>query len=115
MMRSFWRFLNRESEDAIIAAEMRDHCAEMVEELIAAGMSPADANTEARRRFGNMVSLGERSREEWGYGLATSLAQDVRFAARSMIRRPLFATVVILPLALGIGGTRRFSLWFTLR
>ena len=33
-----------------------------------------------------------------------TLRQDLRFACRQMLRRPAFAAVAILSLALGIGG-----------
>ena len=36
--------------------------------------------------------------------LLERLAQDLRYALRSLRRKPLFAAVVILPLALGIGA-----------
>jgi putative ABC transport system permease protein len=104
MMRSFWRFLRRESEDEAIAVEMREHQAEIVEELMGGGLNRGEAEAEARRRFGNTAALGENSRDEWGYAFAANLWQDVRYAVRSMARRPLFAAVVILPLALGIGA-----------
>jgi putative ABC transport system permease protein len=110
-MRRLLRFFRREREDEIVAGEMREHRAEMIEDLMAGGMSREQANAEARRRFGNTASLGERSRDEWGYTFLTNLSQDVRFAMRSMARRPPFAAVVVLPLALGIGAnTAIFSI-----
>jgi putative ABC transport system permease protein len=103
-MKRLLRFLRRDREDTIITAEMREHRDELIHDLIARGLSPADAEREASRRFGNLASLGERSRDEWGWSFATHLAQDARYSLRTLARRPLFAAVVILPLALGIGA-----------
>ncbi len=103
-MRRLRRFLRREREDGILAEEMREHRREMADALVASGMSRPDAEAEARRRFGNTASLGEHSRDEWGWHFAANLAQDARYAIRSLLQRPLFAAVVILPLALGIGA-----------
>jgi predicted permease len=103
-MRRLRRFLRLESAGRELADEMREHLREKIEDLVDSGMARADAEAEARRRFGNMPSLGERSRDEWGFAFAERLAQDMRYALRSVRMNPLFAAVVVLPLALGIGA-----------
>jgi len=39
----------------------------------------------------------------------TNLALDLRFALRALRRSPLFSTVAILSVALGLAAIRRFS------
>ncbi|HTE46714.1 MAG TPA: ABC transporter permease, partial [Gemmatimonadaceae bacterium] len=84
-----------------------------VDQLIAGGMSPTDAQAEAVRRIGGSVEIArtdlrhsaerrERvmSIREW----FDDLSMDVRYAFRGLRREPVFSGFVILTLALGIGA-----------
>jgi len=94
-----------------IGKEMQFHLAERTDDLVAAGLSPAAARREARRRFGSLAYQGERTRERDLFGWLDTLTADVRYALRSLRSAPAFATVAIFSLALGIGAnTAIFSI-----
>jgi putative ABC transport system permease protein len=95
--------LRRLQFDRDLDEEMRLHLALRQERLRQEGFAPEDAKLAARRRFGNVLSLRERSRDAWGWGWLEQLAQDVRVGARTLRKNPGFTTVAILTLALGLG------------
>lgn len=88
-----------------IDEEMRLHLALREERLRAGGVSARDARAAARRRFGNVTSLRERSVDVWGWRWLEALAQDAGFGVRMLRRNPGFAATAILTLALAAGAT----------
>ena len=58
----------------------------------------------ARRAFGNRAIIQEDTRATWSWPGWTQLSRDFRLAVLMLRRRPVFAVVAILSLAIGIGA-----------
>jgi predicted permease len=81
---------------------MELHIQEKAGELRDAGLSEFDAQSEARRRFGNLGVKQEESREMWIARYWWDLWQDLRYAERAFRRNPAFVLTAIACLVLGI-------------
>ena len=87
-----------------VSASIREHIEERTEELIEEGVPRDQAGQTARREFGNVALIEERSREVWQWATVESIAADLKLVLRRLRRSPGFAATVLLTLAIGIGA-----------
>ena len=85
-MRRLLSFFRRGHLDDELAEEIRLHLELRQRALMDGGMPAADAEREARRQFGNVMSIRERTRDQWGSVAVAAFLQDVKFGARMLAR-----------------------------
>ncbi len=103
--RSLFRNLFHKSRVELeLDAEMGAYVDLLAKEKMAAGVLPAEA-ARAARMEAEAEQVKERVRDVRTGALLEQFVADVRHGARVLRRNPLFATVSVLTLALGIGAT----------
>ena len=85
--------------------DIRDHIERETRDNIERGMAPDEARRKALLTFGNVALVRDDTRAVWGWQRLEQLAQDAWYAVRILRRRPVYALLSVLTLALGIGGT----------
>ncbi|HXD49522.1 MAG TPA: ABC transporter permease, partial [Gemmatimonadaceae bacterium] len=94
-----------------LSDEIRAHLEEKADELVARGMSHADARDAARRAFGNVTRVAEAGRETWQWPALESFIGDVHYTLRQVRRAPVLPLIIVVTLALGIAATTTVFSW----
>src|SRR6202522_4774113 len=110
-MRWFKQLFSRRRHYQELHESIQEHLEEKIEDLVEDGMSRENAEQTARRQFGNVTLIEERSREVWQWPRWESFLADLKFAVRQLLRNPGFTVTVIFTVALSIGAnTAIFSI-----
>jgi len=98
------QLLSRRRLRGELSEEIQAHLDQKVEELVGDGMSKEEAMRAARREFGNLGLIEEDSREVWRWPSVEDFLLDIRYGLRGLRHNPVFTTVALLTIAIGIAA-----------
>lgn len=87
-----------------LSETIREHLEEKIADLMDDGMTRENAERAARREFGNITLIEQRSREVWQWPTLEGTLRDFRYSVRRLSKSPGFTATVLLTLGLGIGA-----------
>ncbi len=107
----FWNVVRGSRHSGELDEELQFHLSMRARDNVSEGMSPEEAQRDARRRFGNLTLQKERTRDAGILQGLDALAQDARYTARALRSNRTVAVLIVFLLALGIGAnTAIFSI-----
>jgi putative ABC transport system permease protein len=113
VIRRLAHLFQRHRFDRELAEEIEAHRAMRQAALEARGVRPEDAAVESCRALGNVTLAREDARGAWIAPWLDSVAQDARYAVRSLIGQPGFTVVAAGTIALAVGLNTTFFTVFS--
>src|SRR5215470_15864199 len=105
LVRQLRFLLKRGRSENDLEREIRFHIEEETRTLLDEGVTETEARRRARADFGSIPSCQETVRETWGLRIWSDLRRDFQYALRMIRRKPGFALMTILTMAIGVGAT----------
>jgi predicted permease len=103
-MRWFGQLFSRRRRYDELSESIREHLDEKIADLMDRGMTSEEAEQVARREFGNVTLIEQRSREVWQWPTLESLWADTKHVLRRLRRAPLFTAIALITLAVAVGA-----------
>lgn len=105
LIRKLRMLLSRRRTEEDIADELRMHLELQTKKYVDRGVGETEARRLARLEFGSIESAREKCWETDSWALLDAMSHNLRYAARSLGRRPGFTLIALAILAMGIGST----------